>query len=71
LVKTVPLSQAIITAVSELVDDSQTDKRLPAHSDMEFAFSTTTLSSFEPLKQAQTVGKKKRVQFVLTQAQQR
>lgn len=63
-----PVSQAIIIALSKLVDDAQTGRRDPSHNDLEFQISRAGLSQADPAKQGQTVGKAKRVRAVLTWA---
>lgn len=66
---TAPLSDAIITALSRLIDDSQADiKREPSHSDLEFIISRVGLSNADPKFHGQTVGKAKRVRAVLSWA---
>ncbi len=64
-----PLSDAIIIAVSKLVDDAQAEKwREPSHSEIEFQITKAGLSSADPNRQGQTVGKAKRVRAVLNWA---
>ena len=63
---TPPLSEAIITAVAQLVDDSQTERRDPSHSDLSFQIGLAGLKKHDPKTQGQTVGKAKRVRFVLS-----
>ena len=65
---TSPLSEAIITAVAQLVDDSQTERRDPSHSELSFQIGLAGLNKYDPKTQGQTVGKAKRVRFVLSSA---
>lgn len=62
----VPINEAILMAVSKMIDDSQTEaKREPSHSDLDFLFSQFGLSHADPRAQGQIVGKFKRVRGVL------
>jgi hypothetical protein len=63
-----PLTDAIIVALSRLVDDSQTDKREPSHSDIEFQIDRAQLSAADPGRQGKPVGKSKRVRGTLSWA---
>ncbi len=63
-----PLSDAIIVAVASLVDDAQSERREPSHSDLEFEINRSGLSSGDPKTQGQTVGKAKRVRATLSWA---
>jgi hypothetical protein len=63
-----PLSDAIIVAVSQLVDDAQTERREPSHSDLEFEIKRASLTAGDPKNSGQTVGKAKRVRAVLSWA---
>jgi hypothetical protein len=63
-----PLSDTIIVAVAQLVDDAQTDRRDPSHSDLEFHIKRAGLSAGDPISQGQTVGKAKRVRSTLSWA---
>lgn len=66
-----PLSESIITAIARLVDDSQEEShRQPTHYDIGFLINKERLTEADPHKQGQTVGKRKRVQAVLTWAYQ-
>src|SRR5437016_3864403 len=63
------LSDALITALSRLVDDGQTEtKREPTHSTLTFHFQQVRLSKGDPAEAGQTVGKAKRVRAVLSWA---
>ena len=63
-----PLTDAIIVAVAQLIDDAQTDRRDPSHSDLEFHLSRAGLRGGDPNSQGQTVGKAKRVRSTLSWA---
>lgn len=65
---TPPLSEAIVVAVSRLVDDSQVEKREPAHSDIEFQIEAAGLTVADPGKIGKPVGKAKRVRGALSWA---
>jgi hypothetical protein len=60
-----PLSDAIIIAISKLVDDALTDTREPSHSDIEFQIKKSNLINADPKLQGQVVGKAKRVRATL------
>jgi hypothetical protein len=64
----VPLNDAIIIALARLVDDAQTEKRQPTHSEIEFYIDQTNLTDGDPARQGQTVGKAKRVRGALSWA---
>lgn len=63
-----PLTDAIIIAVARLVDDAQTARRDPTHSDLEFQIARVGLASGDPVAQGQIVGKEKRVRGTLSWA---
>lgn len=63
-----PLTDAVITALSRLVDDSQSETREPSHSDLEFQFKRCEIATGDPKAQGQTVGKAKRVRATLSWA---
>jgi hypothetical protein len=63
-----PLSDSIIVAVSQLVDDAQADRRDPSHSDLEFEIKRAGLIEGDPRNQGQIVGKAKRVRSTLNWA---
>ena len=65
---TAPLTDAIITALTRLIDDSRTETREPSHSELEFTISRVGLTKADPKFQGQTVGKAKRVRAVLSWA---
>jgi hypothetical protein len=63
-----PLTDAVIVALAQLVDDSQVDRRDPAHSDLEFQIQRAGLADVDPGKQDKPVGKSKRVRGALSWA---
>ncbi len=63
-----PLNDLIAFALARMVGDAQTDRRDPSHSDIQFCVTTWKLTQGDPNSQGQTVGKAKRVRFVLTWA---
>src|SRR4051794_15107834 len=62
-----PLSDAVIVAVSEMVDDRDSP-RDPSHSDIQFQIDRVGLQAGDPGRQPTPVGKKKRVRGVLSYA---
>jgi hypothetical protein len=60
-----PLTDAILFALSRLVDDAQTGTREPSHSDIEFCIARCKLGMGDPKSQGQTVGKAKRIRAIL------
>jgi hypothetical protein len=67
----IPLNDAIIAAVAQIIDDSQssTGKREPTHSDLDFYVSKVDLLKADPKQQKQVVGKAKRLRAILHVAQ--
>lgn len=65
-----PLTDVIIIAVARLVDDAQSDKREPSHSDIEFQVNRAHLQPGDPKAAGQMVGKAKRVRGTLMWAMQ-
>ena len=63
-----PLTDAVIVAIAQLIDDAQTDRRDPSHSELDFLVKTHQMSSGDPKAQGQTVGKAKRVRMILSWA---
>jgi hypothetical protein len=63
-----PLSDAVIIAISRLVDDAQMETREPSHSDIEFQIARAGLQAGDPKGQGQLVGKAKRVRNTLNWA---
>jgi hypothetical protein len=66
--KSAPLNDAVIVALSQLVDDAQSERRDPSHHDLESVISRHGLSAGDPKSQGQTVGKAKRVRATLSWA---
>jgi hypothetical protein len=64
----VPVTDCILLAVSKLVDDAQSERREPSHSDLRFTIEKHGLSAGDPAAQGQSVGKAKRVRSVLSWA---
>lgn len=64
----VPVSDTIIYALANLVDDAQKDRRDPSHSDIEFQIDRAKLKDGDPNKDGVPVGKAKRVRGVLNWA---
>jgi hypothetical protein len=60
-----PLNDAIAFAVARLVDDAQSDRRDPSHSDILFCIQQWSLIPGDPNSHGRTVGKLKRVRAVL------
>jgi hypothetical protein len=65
-----PLTDAIIVAVSKMVDDAQSERRDPSHSDLDIEIKRAGLTAGDPKSQGQTAGKAKRVRAVLNLALQ-
>ena len=63
-----PLNDLIAFALALMVDDAQTGRRDPSHSDVRFCITTWKLAQGDPAFQGQTVGKAKRVRAVLSWA---
>lgn len=63
-----PLTDSLVIAMARLVDDSQTDKREPSHSDIEFQIDKAGLVAGDPGRQGRPVGKSKRVRGTLSWA---
>lgn len=63
-----PLNDAIIVVMARLVDDAQTERRDPSHSNLEFHIERAGLTAGDPKSQGQTVGKAKRVRSTLSWA---
>lgn len=65
---TAPLSDEIIIAVAQLVDDAQIGRRDPSHSALEFEIKRCGLLNGDPCSNGQLVGKTKRVRATLNWA---
>ena len=63
-----PINDAILTAIAQLVDDAQTERRDPSHDQIAFCIEKAGLKSSDPVAQGQPVGKAKRVRAVLSHA---
>lgn len=63
-----PLNDGIAFALARMVDDAQTERRDPSHSDIQFCVTRCKLTVGDPNSQGQTVGKAKRVRSILTWA---
>lgn len=63
--RTAPLNDAIIIALAQLIDDSQSERRDPSHWDIEQLIARHDLLSGDPKRNGLTVGKAKRVRAVL------
>jgi hypothetical protein len=61
-----PVNDAIIVALSSLVDDAQSGFREPSHSEIEFQINRAGLTAGDPRAQGLSVGKAKRVRAVLS-----
>jgi len=64
----IPVDDTIIYALARLVDDSQSERRDPSHSDIEFQITKYSLQSADPNKGGPPVGKAKRVRSILNWA---
>jgi hypothetical protein len=70
--QSVPLSDAVITAVAQMVDDAQSSaRRDPSHSDIDFEIRRCRLTPGDPKSQGRQVGKMKRVREVLSWAMEK
>lgn len=63
-----PLTDSIIIAVSQLVNDAQIQTREPSHYDIEIEINRAELQKGDPKNQGRNVGKAKRVRAVLSWA---
>lgn len=64
----IPIDDTVIYAIARLVDDAQSERRDPSHSDIEFQISRSKLEDEDPNKEGPPVGKAKRVRTVLSSA---
>jgi Abortive infection C-terminus len=62
---TAPLTDAVLAALAKLVDDAQSIKRQPSHSEIQDQFQRAGLLSADPGQDPRPVGKAKRVRAVL------
>lgn len=67
---TLPITDTIIAALAQLVDDSKSngEYREPSHSDIEFYVGRAGLTSADPKAHGQVIGKAKRVRAILSWA---
>lgn len=67
---TLPITDTIIAALAQLIDDSKSngEYREPSHSDIEFYVERSGLISADPKAQGQVIGKAKRVRAILSWA---
>ncbi len=67
---TLPITDTIIAALAQLVDDSKSngEYREPSHSDIQFYVGRTGLTEADPKAQGQVIGKAKRVRAILSWA---
>ena len=63
-----PLNDEIIIAVGQLVDDAQSERRDPSHSDLKFYIERHGLTGADPNSRGQTLGKAKRIRATLSWA---
>lgn len=63
-----PLTDSIAFALARMVDDAQSERRDPSHSDIQFCIAKWRLTPGDPNANGQTVGKAKRIRSVLTWA---
>ena len=63
-----PVTDTIIVAVAQLVDDAQSSRRDPSHSDIELEIKLADLTLGDPKHKGQTVGKAKRIRSTLSWA---
>ena len=63
-----PVTDSIAYALARLIEDSQTSRRDPSHSDIRFLIERTELSDGDPKHEGSTVGKEKRVRAVISWA---
>ncbi len=61
----IPLTDAIIIALSNMVDDAKGETRKPSHYDIGYEIERVGLLKADPKQQGMTVGKAKRVRAVL------
>lgn len=66
--KYVPLTDSIIHAIANLVNDAQVETREPSHSEIEFEIRRVGLLEADPNKMGKPVGKAKRIRAVLSWA---
>lgn len=64
---TLPITDTVIAAIAQLIDDSKSsgEHRDPTHSDIDFYVKKVDLVASDPRQQGQTVGKAKRLRAIL------
>jgi hypothetical protein len=64
----IPISETIIAAIAQLIDDSKTsgEYREPTHSDITFYVNRAGLNDCDPKTQGQAIGKAKRLRSILS-----
>lgn len=62
------LTDALVVAISQLIDDAQAERRDPSHADLKSLFERYGLLEGDPFSRGQTPGKAKRVKSVLSWA---
>ncbi len=62
----VPVNDTVVYSLARLVDDAQTTRRDPSHSDIEFQIKKAGLEGSDPNREGPPVGKEKRVRAILT-----
>ncbi len=63
-----PLSDAVIIAVAQLVDDAQCETREPSHSDLDYEMNRAGITAGDPKAKGLAAGKAKRVRAALSWA---
>lgn len=63
-----PVNDSILFAVARLIDDAQSERRDPSHSDIDFQINQAKLTAGDPKAQGLTVGKAKRIRATLSWA---
>ena len=64
----IPLTDAVIVVISNMVDDTRGETRKPSHYDIGVEIERAGLSNVDPKRQGLTVGKAKRIRSVLNWA---
>ncbi|MCK4547657.1 MAG: abortive infection family protein [Candidatus Eisenbacteria sp.] len=64
----IPIDDTVVYALARLVDDAQSERRDPSHSDIEFQIKRAKLEGADPNKLGPPVGKSKRVRIILNWA---
>ncbi len=64
----IPLTDAVIIAIANMVDDAKSETRKPSHYDLEFEINRAGLKDADPKNKGIAVGKAKRIRIVLNWA---